>query len=111
MIERLSGTRGDVFGIYHDEGVPEDPELEACGLQTLTRFHLGLRAEPSVERGRGGELSVYHDLVTSDLGFLHRLAAAPARIPAGLAAIVRVEMPVHIHAHQEEQACPQVASS
>lgn len=88
VLQHLSGAKADLLGIYHHSGVPEHALLDRCSLTARTQFRLDLRTEPTIERGISGQLEVYHDLVTEDLGFVHRLAAVPARISPAMAPVV-----------------------
>lgn len=94
ILKNLSGTEANLYNIYHESGVPPHEELANYALEVLTSFRLDLRTEPGVERGLTGQLEVYYDLITEELGFSHRMAAVPSRIAAVMAPIVAA-----IHKH------------
>jgi clorobiocin biosynthesis protein Clo-hal len=89
LVAGVLGIEGDVYNVFHDEGLPQAEALTDFGIETLTPFRLDLRAEPALKEGRPtGHLDVYHDLVPQELDFAHRIAAAPSRIAPAMAPVV-----------------------
>jgi clorobiocin biosynthesis protein Clo-hal len=89
LVAGVLGIEGDVYNVFHDEGLPQAEALTDFGMETLTPFRLDLRAEPALKEGRPtGHLDVYHDLVPQELDFAHRIAAAPSRIAPAMAPVV-----------------------
>lgn len=88
LLSNLTGTRGDLLNIFREDGLPADERLPGCAMEVLTPFRLDVRTEPMFNGGGYGHLEIYHDLVTDDPAFAHRLAAVPHRIPAALAPLV-----------------------
>ncbi|HZF53856.1 MAG TPA: NAD(P)/FAD-dependent oxidoreductase [Polyangiaceae bacterium] len=88
LVAGALGIEGDIFNVFHEEGLPPAPELADFGIQTLTPFRLDLRTEPELVEGKPtGKLEVYYDLVPDRFDFAHRIASAPARIAPAMAPV------------------------
>lgn len=97
LVAGALGIDGDVYNVFHDDGLPPADALVDYGMEALTSFRLDLRAEPALVEGRPtGRLDVYHDLVPIEFDFAHRIAAAPARIAPALGPVVDA-MARHAH--------------
>jgi flavin-dependent dehydrogenase len=88
LLANLTGTPGDLLNIFREDGLPAEERLPDCAMEVLTPFRLDVRTEPMLNGTGHGHLEIYHDLVTDDLAFAHRLAAVPHRIPAAMAPVV-----------------------
>lgn len=88
LLGHLSGTEADIQNIFRETGVPEPERLSRARMKALTPFRLDIRTEPPPDGNPTGELSIYHDLITDNPDFAHRLAAIPCRIAPALAPIV-----------------------
>lgn len=88
LITGAIGSDADLTAVYDDAGVPAPDVLATMAMETVAPFRLTLRTEPARAGTPPGQLHVYHDLVTDDAGFFHRLAAAPTSISPQLAPVV-----------------------
>jgi flavin-dependent dehydrogenase len=93
LLENLAGGEVDLMGVYSDLGL----EVAEIGLEATlhprTAFRLALRTEPHAKRR--GTLDIYHDLITEDPAFAHRLGVLPSRIsPALEPVVVWMQQPV-----------------
>ncbi|UQA57816.1 NAD(P)/FAD-dependent oxidoreductase [Polyangium aurulentum] len=89
LVAGAAGLEGDVFNVFHDDGLPPLEETTRCRMEHLAPFRLALRTEPVASEGRpAGKLDVYYDLVSDAADFTHRLHAAPTRIAPALAPVV-----------------------
>jgi flavin-dependent dehydrogenase len=89
LVAGIAGLQGDVYNVFHDEGLPPPKEIERLAIEHLARFRLALRTEPMATEGRPtGELDVFHDLVSDDDDFTHRTHAAPSKIAPALGPVV-----------------------
>jgi clorobiocin biosynthesis protein Clo-hal len=88
ILARLAGVHSDIQNVFRDSGLPPGLQLARCRFEVLAPFRLDLRSEPSIDGLPPGELDIYHDLVTDDARFAHRLAAVPCKILPELAPVV-----------------------
>lgn len=77
----------DMRHIHERSGVPAPEQLAGMRMEAVTGFRLALRTEPDGS-APPGQLRVFHDLVTGDPAFFHRLAVAPTDISPALAPVV-----------------------
>jgi flavin-dependent dehydrogenase len=89
LIAGAVGTSADLRHVHEAEhtGVPPVEALDDLRVEPLAPFRLALRTEPHRD-APPGQLRVFHDLVSDDPAFFHRLAVAPTEISAALAPIV-----------------------
>lgn len=87
LIAGATGAAVDMRHVHERAGVPAPDQLEGMRMETQARFRLALRTEPD-SGAPPGQLRVFHDLVTDDPDFFHRLAVAPTDISAALAPVV-----------------------
>lgn len=81
-------TGADDVDVDGDRAVPPREAVPGCAVEHRAPFRLDVQTEPALRGGTPGQLSVFHDLVTDDPRFAHRLAAAPCRIPEVMAPVV-----------------------
>ncbi len=86
--EAAPALADELAAIYERPGLPTADALARSRIEPITDFHLALRTEPPPRHAPSGQLEVYHDLVTDDDAFFHRLAVAPTRISPALAPVV-----------------------
>ncbi|ACY17993.1 NAD(P)/FAD-dependent oxidoreductase [Haliangium ochraceum] len=87
LITGAAGSDADLRYVHENSGVPAPEQLAEQSYEVLTRFRLALRTEPA-RSAPPGQLRVFHDLVSDDPAFSHRLAAAPTEISPQLAPVV-----------------------
>lgn len=87
LISGAVGSEADLRFVHERTGVPDVEQVATMQMRALTEFHLGLRTEPGRD-APSGQLRVFHDLVTRDPAFFHRLAVSPTDISPQLAPIV-----------------------
>jgi flavin-dependent dehydrogenase len=81
ILQKLSAPGDSFEHVYDTPGLELDEISPTATLIPQAAFRLALRTEPS---GDSGRLEVYHDLVTDDPAYAHRLAVMPSRIPREL---------------------------
>ena len=87
LIAGAVGTTADLRHVHEHSGVPAADALDEQRIEPLARFRLALRTEPH-NQAAPGQLRVFHDLVSDDPDFFHRLAVSPTEISPALAPIV-----------------------
>lgn len=108
LIAGALGTHADLRHVHEHSGVPAAADLDDLRLEPLAPFRLALRTEPHRE-APPGQLRVFHDLVSDDPAFFHRLAVAPTDISAALAPIVDA-VPRHQTVRSLKAAAPALVS-
>lgn len=104
LIAGAVGTRADLRRVHEDGGVPPADALGDLRIEPLARFRLALRTEPHRD-APPGQLRVFHDLVSDDPAFFHRLAVSPTDIAPALAPIVDA-VPRHATVRSLQAASP-----
>jgi flavin-dependent dehydrogenase len=87
LIAGAVGTTADLRHVHEHSGVPAADALDDLRIEPLAPFRLALRTEPHRD-APPGQLRVFHDLVSDDPAFFHRLAVSPTEISPALAPIV-----------------------
>jgi hypothetical protein len=109
LIAGAVGTSADLRHVHEQTGVPAAADLDDLPIEPLARFRLGLRTEPHRD-APAGQLRVFHDLVSDDPAFFHRLAVAPTDISTALAPIVDA-VPRHPTVRSLKAAAPALISA
>jgi flavin-dependent dehydrogenase len=104
LIAGAVGTTADLRHVHEHSGVPDADALDDLRIEPLARFRLALRTEPHAG-APPGQLRVFHDLVSDDPAFFHRLAVAPTEISPALAPLVDA-VPRHATVRSLKAASP-----